>query len=126
MICVDVENGVEEKTASTMLEMSLKSLPFACAVTVVPHAFAALEMTEYTILDLIILKHDLPGLNGLCSLKIFRNLNSKTPIVLLLDQAEKVSESIAGQPTFYGILRKPFSKFELCSLVQSVHSLTEK
>lgn len=86
-----VEEGLDEKTSSRVLEQSVKALKdYVFIFTVVSNPFIGLEQTQFTSFDMIICQECPYGLDVYEFARVLRNLGDFTPIVALtLDEEMK-------------------------------------
>ena len=100
--------------------------PKTAVFTVVSNCFSALESTEHTMYDLIIIQRGLPQLDMLAVLKVLRAIGNQTPIVTL-ERATQGSnrESIQKRLTegarkigFAHALIQPYSSKSLCECIE--------
>lgn len=84
-----IEEGLDEKIASRVLEESLTDLTdYLFIFTVVSNPFIGLEQTQYSSFDIIICQECPYGLDAYEFTRILRNLGEFTPIVVLTNDDE--------------------------------------
>ena len=79
---------------------------------------AALELIGSEDFDLILLDYKMPGLNGLDTLKQIRNLQVKTPIIVMTAYGTMDTAIEAMKLGAYDYILKPFDKAELEDLAR--------
>jgi hypothetical protein len=101
-----------------------------CVFTVVNNIFTGLECTEHTCFDAIIAKKESNSdSDPTAILRILRNINVNTPIILLCEKEHFLSNEVLIDPivpskAFNGILFKPFCALDLCCAMIDVLNLT--
>lgn len=126
-LSIDVEQGVDEQKSATLLEKCCDSLrPKVAVFSVVSNCFVALEMTEHTKFDLIIIQRGLPQLDILAVLKVLRAIGNYTPIVCM-ERAPKGSNKQSLQTRLTSAARtigyayaliQPYSANSLCDCIK--------
>lgn len=122
-VVIDIEPNVDEKRASHMLEDCLASSTPAgllCVFTVVGNGFIGLECTEHTCFDVLIVTKDMPHLGAIDFKNVLRAVGCPTPIIVLLDEDDRLEESEVTQLGFFCALRKPFNTQKLCTAMGQV------
>ena len=127
--CLYVEHGLDPRQSASFLEMStmrhITNRTFA--YTVVLDGFSALECTEHTLFDVIMVHKDLPHMSGVEVMRILRSAGNHTPVVLVVNEADVVSDEEALYAGFSGVLRKPYTSLQLCTnIVQATASNSHK
>lgn len=92
--------------------------------TVVSNCFAALECTEHSKFNLIIIQKGLPQLDILAVLKVLRAIGDATPIVSMEKAQSGISTNLITKLTisarkdgYAGILLQPYSANSLCECI---------
>jgi len=108
--CIAASAFLEEATAQLLQTFSL-----VCVFTVVNNAFAAIECTEHTCFDAIVIEKNLPshGIDSLDFVRVLRNVGALTPIILLYEN----DTDVADTAHFCCALQKPFSANSLCEAI---------
>ena len=122
---VDVETGVDEQQSAALLEKCCAALkPRMVVFTVVSNCFAALECTEHSKFNLIIIQKGLPQLDILAVLKVLRAIGDATPIVSMEKAQSGISTNLITKLTisarrdgYAGILLQPYSANSLCECI---------
>lgn len=120
---VDIEPGIDEKGAARVLEEAITSVipkDSVCVFTVAHNAFIGLECTELTCYDVIIVTKELPHFAAIDFKNVLNSVGSPTPIVLLIDENDPISDYDVHHLGFFCPLKKPFSMDTLCSVLQRV------
>jgi CheY-like chemotaxis protein len=130
-----VEHGVDEKSAVRILEGSCQQLAPSLAIwTVVPDCFLALEATEHTDFDLIIVQKGLPQLDIQAVLKVIRNVGSQTPVVsmeklasgAILEEKQAQLINSAREDGYAYALLQPYSSNSLCTCIRESLAYAEE
>jgi CheY-like chemotaxis protein len=115
--CLYVEHDLDPRQSASFLEMStmrhITNRTFAYIVVL--DGFSALECTEHTIFDVIMVHKDLPHMAGVEVLRILRSAGNHTPVILVVNEADGVSDEEAMYAGFSGVLRKPYTSLQLCT-----------
>ena len=120
---IDIEPGIDEKGAAKVLEESVTSVippGNVCVFTVAHNAFIGLECTELTCYDVIIVTKELPHFAGIDFKNVLNAVGCPTPIVLLVDENDPITDYDIHHLGFFCPLKKPFSMATLCSVLQRV------
>lgn len=133
---IDIENGLDEKLSSSLLEEITSKSQFLCIFTVVQNPFMGLECTEHTEFDAIFIMNDVKcTLKAYDFLRIIRNIGMMTPLILLHDQDFRPDMSNEpGLPAsgfnapnttstllkFSNTLKKPFTCRDICLLIDQM------
>ena len=86
----DIDASVQERNSTKVLETFTNPIflkhGFICAFTVVSNPIAALEFTEHTCYDVILINQDVPlfGISAGEFVRYFRNMGACAPIILVL------------------------------------------
>lgn len=113
----------EPKTASS-IQAFLKENGMDC--TMCTHAIEAQKVIENQDFDVIVSDIIMPGMTGIDLLKIIRDNNNKTPVILIsaLGEADdKISGLNSGADDYLG---KPFDLNELLARIQALHRRSSK
>ena len=119
----DIEPGVDEKGAARILEQSVAPATPAgcvCVFTVAHNAFIGLECTELTCFDVIIVTKEMPHFAAIDFKNVLKAVNCPTPIVLLVEEHDPITEHDIHQLGYFSLLKKPFCMDALCWLLQRV------
>ena len=85
----DIDASVQERNSTKVLETITNPIflkhGFICAFTVVSNPIAALEFTEHTCYDVILINQDVPlfGISAGEFVRYFRNMGACAPIILV-------------------------------------------
>eukprot|EP01031_Cornospumella_fuschlensis_P024243 gene24243-29315_t len=118
-----IEDGLNEKSASRVLEDSVRNhLHFPCSFTVVPNAFPALECTEHTVFDLIISRPNLQQFNAIEMVKELRGVGCSTPMAIMVNEGEdlKLLSSTKGAidaSLVFDVVQRPLFASKLINLI---------
>jgi len=95
-----------------------------CVFTVVNNAFGALECTEHTCYDAIVIEKNLPshGIDSLDFVNVLRNVGALTPIILLYEEGTDVGDI----SKYCCALRKPFTANSLCEAILFAKNFTSE
>jgi CheY-like chemotaxis protein len=117
-----VEEGVDQKASAEILERATSGLPFLCSITVVNTIFVALETTEHTSFDLILVSATMrDGIDGVDMCRILQTVGANTPMVLMVEHGDIPSEEeVLARTKFTAVLKNPFSPFTFSRVIQTV------
>ena len=133
IIFVDVERGIDEKLAAPILENSTRLMsPKLCVFTVVQNCFAALEATQHTNYDCIIVEKGIPCLDIRGMLKVMRALGNNVPFVIMVpfllrkQENDTITEEMIDENSlrnemrqldYSDVLMQPYSSTTLCQAI---------
>lgn len=102
-------DDVDEKNSERILESAVSDFPIPVVFTVVANCFSALERVEMTEFDLIMIKSDLEHFNAEEFVRVVRNIDIFTRIILMVPEQKKTPKSLRHSNLISAILRSPFS-----------------
>ena len=123
----DIEPGIDEKGAASILEQTVASATppgCVCVFTVAHNAFIGLECTELTCYDVIIVTKDLLHFNAIDFKNVLKAVGCPTPIVLMVEEHDPITDHDILQEGFFCPLKKPFSMDTLFSDTEPCYDLT--
>lgn len=113
-------NIVDQQLASRVLEKSTLSLNHICVFYVINNGFLALETTQYSCYDVIIVNEELSDFHSLQFFRILHLVGANVRGVLVRRRDEQLSVFPTTEQEVLGIyasLIQPFSSLQLCEVI---------
>lgn len=103
------DNQVNQMVASKMLEKT------KCRITIASNGLEAIEQTQKSEFDMILMDCQMPEMDGLEATQILRKHGIKTPIIALTANTQASDKEICTNAGMDDFLSKPFNPLELYS-----------
>jgi DNA-binding NtrC family response regulator len=113
----------DSSTTRQIVQRVLQASMFNCDITEAKDGTAALEACRRDDFDTVILDCNMPGLDGIATLKRLRAIKPTLKVVMVSSQRDPLREREAFEYGAHGFLPKPFYAEDMDRMLHAVHGL---